>query len=149
MAIFNDTFTDSNKHLESHTPDTGTSWSVVWQTTAGKGFEISSNTCTPTGTTLNSGAIYSANGSYPGANYSVEITMTTLNISGGSGFWLLARLADQDNFYAARIDDQNGTGTCRIYKKVSGTFTALGSAFDPPADGSVVKFTVNGTSLTV
>lgn len=150
MAVFNDTFTEATATtpLQSHTPDTGTSWTQVWQSAAG--LDINANYTSDTAipeSSLDNGVVYSADATYPSANYEVQFTLTTLGTTAGTPVYIFIRLQDIDNLYAVRLDDQGGTNTCQLYKKVTGTWTALGSAFNPPADGSVCVLGINGTSL--
>ncbi len=71
--------------------------------------------------------------------------MVTLASGTDDPMYLLVRIQDQENMYAIRLNE--GTGTCQLYKKVTGTWTALGSTFNAPADGSVIKLEIIGTTL--
>ena len=144
MAIFQDNFTDSNgTALDAHTPDTGDGWTELWSS-AFDNIEIQSNQARPE-TALGDGIIYTADATYPSADYDVECTMVTLASGTDDPMYLLVRIQDQENMYAIRLNE--GTGTCQLYKKVTGTWTALGSTFNAPADGSVIKLEIIGTTL--
>lgn len=146
--IFNDTFTTvADANLQDHTPDTGTSWTELWATTANLGWNVDSTDVLQGETGSSSGAIHTANATYDSADYSVSALMDTLDSSPNDSMYLLVRIQDQENMYAVRLRDQNGTGTCQLYKKVAGTWSALGSAFDPPANGSVIKLEIIGSAL--
>lgn len=146
MAVFADNFTDSDGvTLQSHTPDTGTSWTRLWGTAAGVDIEINTNRARSDGT-LNSGVIYTADATYPSADYDVTFTLVSLVNLAGRPLYVMVRVADQENMYAVYLSKQ--TNACSLYKKVSGTWTAIGSLFDEPADGSVCKLEIIGTTLT-
>lgn len=146
--IFSDTFTDTGGVLlENHTPTTGTSWTAVWQSTAGDGFVIDTGNVLSCPSNVSDGAIYTADTTYSTADYSISATMNTLSSDGDDPLYMLVRVQDQENMYAVRLIDQGGTNTCQLYKKVAGTWSTLGSAFTPPANGSVIKLEIIGTAL--
>lgn len=153
MAIFQDEFTEAaNVALSAHTPTTsGTSWDYIWSTSGAEGTDgwtvVASTDRVNPRTANSAGAIYTATGTYPTANYSVQCDMVSLATTTDDPIFLLVRVQDQENMYAVKINDQGGTNTCQLYKKVSGTWSTLGSAFNPPADGSVIKLEINGSSL--
>lgn len=132
--------------LASHTPDTGTSWTLLFQDAAGPTFTCiaTSDQCHST-TVANSGAIYTADATYPSADYDIVFTLVALSTTTSRKFYALVRVQDVENMYAVQMS--NAVGVCRLYKKVSGTWTALGSAFDCPAVGSVCKLEIIGTTL--
>lgn len=145
-AFFSDTFTEaSNTSLASHTPNTGTSWTLLWNTTP-RVLQVESvaDQVRGDGNGGNQGIIYTADATYPSANYEVEFTLVA-TITSIVPVYVFVRIQDQENMYAVRLVPS--TGTCRLYKKVSGTWTALGSLFDAPANGSVCKLSINGTAL--
>lgn len=146
-AFFSDTFTDTNgTALNSHTPDTGTSWSLLYQD-ADKRYEIQSNTAEQVNG-LNGGAFYTADATYPSADYSVQFTLSGLPANSAQNIFVMARIADIDNLYAVRITSNNPQDS-QIYRKLSGTWTALGSKFNQPGASSVMRFEVVGDSLEV
>ena len=145
-TVFNDTFTaGSDTTLASHTPDTGTSWSVLWQDGTNPTLVVIAATDRAKGVTANnSGVIYTANATYPSADYEVQWTIVaTPNIS-TRPCYVFVRLADQENGYAVRYYD--GAGGCQLYKKVAGTWSTLGSAVTV-AVGSVCKLQISGSTL--
>ena len=148
--FFNDTFTEASidTELSLHTPDTGTSWTRLWSDGANPRYSAIAATdrckCSTTGN--DSGVVYTADVTYPSANYEVETTWV-----GGSGFatrplYLIARLQDIENMYALRL--ANVASGVQLYKKVAGTWSTLGSAVTI-ATGSVVKLSVNGSAIKV
>lgn len=145
MAFFSDTFTDSDAvQLQSHAPTLGTSWTRLWGTNAANDFEINLNACRPDANAGDAGLIYTADATYPSANYDITFTITSAITSLGP-IYAFVRIQDQENMYGVYIKD--GTAVCQLYKKVAGTWSAIGSAFEEPAAGSVCKLEINGTAL--
>lgn len=146
-VIFSDTFTEAvNTTLASHVPTLGTAWVLVWNTTP-RLLQVESvaDQVRGDGNGGNQGVMYRADVTYPSANYEVQFTLVA-TVTSLVPVYFFARLQDQENMYAVRLVP--GTGTCQLYKKVAGTWTALGSLFDAPANGSVCKLIVNGTALS-
>lgn len=150
-TIFNDTFTESaNTNLQSHTPNTGTSWTRLWGTDAStRNLQVENlaDQIRCSGNSGDYGLIYTADVTYPTANYEVQATFIT-TFSTITPLYLLARVQDQENMYAVRLVLSSGGSNAQLYKKVSGTWSTLGSAVTI-ADGSVVKLSVNGTAIKV
>jgi hypothetical protein len=144
MAIFADNFTGTDGTLlDAHAPDTGTSWTRLWGT-AGTNAEINTNRVRSDGD-LNSGVMYTADGTYPSADYDITCTMVTLVALNDRPIYLMVRIQDQENMYAVRLETTATESS--LYKKVSGTWTAIGSLFTKPANGSVIKLEIIGTAL--
>src|SRR3990172_2791168 len=148
MAIFSDTFTDtSGVLLQNHTPTEGTSWSILWQSASGEDFAISSNRAVESGT-ISDGVIYTCDGTYPSANYSIQCTQVNISTDTDDPLFLMVRIQDVDNFYAVRLYDSDTLlNLCSLYKKVSGTWTRLGSYFNTPANGTTIKLEIIGSTL--
>jgi hypothetical protein len=147
-VIFSDTFTEETTSvaLTAHTPDVGTSWSLLWDSGAGArvlqvNFSTDSVRCS--GNSGDYGLMYTADATYPSANYEVQATFIS-TFSTITPIYLLARVQDQENMYAVRL--VSGASGAQLYKKVSGTWSTLGSAVTI-ADGSVVMLSVNGTAI--
>lgn len=147
-TIFQDHFTEpsADTDLNSHTPDTGTGWTKVWGTGSSSKLQAKA---TPDdletgGSVANSGAIYSADASYPDADYAAEVKIVS-GFTGTNRGYLIVRLQDQENMYALRFS--TGATATRLYKKVSGTWTALGSFVADPAAGDTVRVEVVGPTL--
>lgn len=144
-VIFQDNFTDtSTTDLSSHTPDTGTSWTLLWQNGTNN-FDIKTNNIGGEANAASDGFIYTADATYPSANYEVEYTQVGLSTTGESPVYIFVRIQDVENMYAVKI--REATTLCQLYKKVAGTWSTLGSAFDEPADGSVCKLQIIGSAL--
>lgn len=152
MAIFTDTFTaGTNQALSAHVPDFGTSWELLWTSTdeATTGWIVNSS-LDEAGqlTSNNTGSIYVCNGTYLSADYYIQADLSSHGIAAGATIYLFVRVQDQENMYAVKLTDNNsGTTTCSLYKKVSGTWSAVGSAFNPPAVDSIIKLEIIGSSL--
>jgi hypothetical protein len=146
-AFFNDTFTEAvTTSLASHVPDTGTSWTLLYDSGAGARVMqvINTGQVRCSGNSGDYGLMYTADATYPTANYEVQATFVS-TFSTITPIYLLARIQDQENMYAVRLV----TGAnAQLYKKVSGTWSTLGSSV-AIADGSVVKLSVNGTAIKV
>ena len=147
MAFFSDTFTEtSDTTLASHVPDVGTSWTLLWNDGAGPTLTVIGASDTLKGATAaNSGAVYTADATPPSANYDLTFTLVAGNTFTDRPYFVIVRLQDIENMYAVRLVQV--AGASQLYKKVSGTWTALGSTFTGPADGSVCKLEIIGTTL--
>lgn len=150
-VIFNDTFTETvNTNLESHTPNTGTSWTRLWATDPTTRFlqvENAADNIRCSGNSGDYGLMYTADVTYPSANYETQMTfITTFNTI--TPIYMLARVQDQENMYALRLVLSSGSNNAQLYKKVSGTWSTLGSVVTI-ADGSVVLLSVNGSAIKV
>ena len=131
MAIIDDKFTvGSDVDLDAHTPtDAGTGWTEIEN--SGSATIIARVLATEDFLALNSSELedrklYTAQGTYPGAEYDIEIDLLADSTS-GRPFWLLGRVTDVDNYYGALVDDNAGTDTY-IVKNVAGTVTDIDSA---------------------
>ena len=147
-VIFNDTFTDTaGVALDSHTPDTGTSWTLMWSN-SGEGLAIDATGTMLEGTSgASDGAIYTADTTYSSADYSVEVSLPTVEF-GDNAQYIFARIQDVDNFYAA-IWATGFDDSTHILKKSGGTFTTLSTYAGMPVDGSTVKLDLVGDSLSL
>ena len=149
MAFFEDTFTESvNTTLASHVPDIGTSWTALWASGAQTlQVEATGDKVRGSGNSGDNGILYTADATYPTANYEVQFTFIT-TFSTVTPIYLCARIQDQENMYAVRLVLSSGGSNAQLYKKVSGTWSTLGSAVTID-DGSVVKLSVNGSAIKV
>lgn len=147
--VFQDLFTEAtDTELSLHTPDVGTSWTRLWSDGVNPRLSViaASDDLQVTSGGNNSGVLYTADATYPSADYEAQITMVLGNTIATRPFYLIGRLADIENMYAVR-----GTETAsgfQLYKKVAGTWTALGSAVTI-LNGSVVKLEMIGTAIKV
>lgn len=146
-TVFSDTFTGTDAtQLQSHTPDVGTSWTRLWGSIASLDWVITSNQANPE-TSADNGVIYTADATYDSADYYIQWTLVTgPGASTTRATYAFVRIQDQENMYGVRL--LGSTGTCQLYKRSAGTWTALGSAFTVPANGSVCKLEIIGTTLT-
>lgn len=145
-VIFNDTFTvGANAELNAHAPDTGTSWTRTLQDGA---TEISVIAATdlarPNSAVPDSGVVYTADATYPSANYEAQFTMVTGGATATRPIYVGVRYQDASNLYCLRVTAV--ASGAQLYKKVAGIWTALGTAVTI-ANGSVVKVQINGSTL--
>lgn len=146
-TVFQDTFTvGSDTDIDAHTPDIGTSWTMLWQTASTCKLTAIATTdrATSAGSVANSGVMYTADATYGSADYSVSCVVSA-GFTGTNRGYLLARVQDQENMYALRFT--TGATVTRMYKKVSGGWTAFGSFVADPSVGDTVTLTVTGTGL--
>lgn len=157
-AIFSDTFTEStDTELSAHTPDTGTSWTKVVGIVAGStdtgsgsdlGIEESTDTLHATASTTGAGdadgAIYSADATYSSANYEAEVVSTAGDTDDDYSI-IAVRMADTNNFYAFEWT----TGAGKLWKRVAGTDTQLGTDTGGVADGEKVTLRCFNNTITV
>lgn len=151
-TFFSDTFTEAaDLTLASHVPNVGTSWTklwaggdvstVVWNCIASTGYLNS------VGLSNNSGVIYTADVAYPSADYYLQWTAVAQSTIATRPLYYFVRIQDVDNMYGVRI--VASAGGVQLYKKVSGTWSTLGSAVAGPANGSVLKLEIIGSTLTL
>ena len=77
------------------------------------------------------------------ANADVQVTLTTISTDIG----VVCRVVDSNNYI---LGTATGGSGYRLYKRVAGSFTQLGStSVNIPANGEVLKLTLNGSSLTL
>lgn len=146
MAVFEDSCTDTNgTQWQSHTPGTGTI-TRLWGSNATVDIVINSNQVNPE-TDADDGVMYTLNGTYPSADYKMTATRVATAVAARPTYMLL-RVQDQENMYALRLGGA-GAGEAQLYKKVAGTWSTIGTAFDAPAAGSVVEFEIIGSTLKV
>lgn len=151
--IYRDTFTEtSDTTLASHTPDTGTGWtniisigSALLQVNGANDWAESDGTGG-----LSDGCLYTADATYPSADYEVSFRIASAVEGGDDTYILAARVQDSNNFYFAEFS----SNAFRIGKCVSGTFSDIVSSTNFPAgpnrpdDEDIVSFTVVGSTLT-
>lgn len=146
-VIFQDAFTGTSGTLvTAHTPNTGTSWtSLIFNGGGGEGIAISSNTAdaNSAGLSLSEGQLLTADATYSSANYVVKCLYSTSD-SGDDTFVLAARIQDANNMYALVWNDD----LFELYKKVSGTWSLIGSDLGAVAvQGDTIQLVVNGTNV--
>lgn len=143
--FFSDAFVEtSNVELPSHTPDVGTGYTRVWQdTTAILQAKGATDNCSASANVIDSGVGYTADATYPSADYEAEWTY----VAGSTAtrpLYILIRYTDTNNMAAVRLT--NVASGCQLYKKVSGVWSTVGSAVTI-AVGSVCKIRFVGTTL--
>jgi len=146
MPFFTDNFTDTDTTLlHNHVPDVGTSWTRLWASDANTDFVINASNQCKGDNDVNDGVMYTADASYPSADYDITMTMVTNAATNTSPLFMLVRVQNQENMYAVAIENEPSESS--LYKKVTGTWTPLGVAFSKPANGSVCKLEIIGSTL--
>lgn len=148
-----DCITGATTALIIHTPDIGTSWAIAADNTSGASIWRcnASDWAEAAASTPSGGIHYTADGANFTNGY---VTFTTLQINDNStdDFWYLKlRIQDASNFigcgwYAAAVANDTF-----CFKYVAGVYTTLtsGNADCGFIDGSVVKVTVTGDTITI
>ncbi|HET6224736.1 MAG TPA: hypothetical protein VFF27_00560 [Bacteroidia bacterium] len=149
VIIFQDSFTEgqfNNTPLNSHTPNIGLSWTQLINMNTSSGIKAYGLTgqAQPVSAALNKGSFYGANvsGGYLLADYEVEVkSVTTFT---GAPLVLGVRVNNTgSNGYFVRFY----TGGSQLYKRVGGTWTAIGSAGSGVANNATAKLQIIGTAL--
>jgi hypothetical protein len=148
-VIFDDTFTGSSVALNSHTPDTGTSWTLVTNNTTTLALNGSGGVAETAGPSVTRFAFYTANTTYASADYDVEVTFSTFTTAAaGRMFGLVGRWQDANNYYLAWIEDSAGTNDVRLYSCVAGTCTKISSTEDTnPTANDVFLLEMRGSQI--
>ena len=155
MAIIDDKFTvSSDVDLVDHTPtDAGTGWTELENSGLATRFArilAAEDFVALNGLDASDRKLYTAQGTYPGAEYDIEADILR-DGSTDDPFWLLGRVTDVDNYYGAAIYDAAGTDAY-IIKKVATSVTDIDSA-DTDFNsgtwlGTTIKFEIRDSIIT-
>lgn len=117
-------------------------------------WEIISNAIREPAGGSGSGAILINTSSLSTADYSVQADITQGSLVSGTqrGMGLIARYQDSNNFYLAWLEGPTPSPATafRLYRVSGGTFTELGTAYQPGSafsDPLTMRFEVQGTAL--
>ena len=148
-TIFNDTFTGAAGNLSAHSPDTGTSWTSVLQSTVLIKLDGSGNAYDGVGPDSAGYQYLTADATYPSANYNITATLSTFSPGGGTRMiGIIGRYVDSSNYYMATIIDSGQANDVRIYKVVAGTATKISGSEDTnPTTNDVFIFEFNGSAI--
>jgi hypothetical protein len=156
-TIFADAFTGSGD-LTAHTPDTGTQWTLLLDTSSPtRKAVLSANKADPDNNQNSAGLLYTADATYSSADYQVEVRARFPN-GGDNWVVLAARIQDSNDFYHVDYSCRSGGegGEAKIFKTVAGSITQLGDTFPGPnggtsasGTGDLVKFRLVGSELTL
>lgn len=143
MAALSDTFTGTaGTALESHTADTGETWTK--HTSLGSGTaDIRNNQVRGSATP----ALFWSSWTPPAADYYVEITLDVLDTGSPDTPGASGRIDTAANtHYHARYS--RISAGAQLFKFVAGTATQLGSTFSyTPADGDTIRLDMAGTTI--
>lgn len=152
-TIFLDHFTEvvADTALESHTPDTGTSWSKVGATQLDAVASI--DRCRATGNTTagSAGALYTISPAPTTDGVDVYTTVVAGMTTGGvdDPFFLIARYTDSSNYLLVGSYQNGNTSNLKILKNIAGVVSSLATAdFDLTAN-DVFKAEVRGAASAV
>jgi hypothetical protein len=152
-TIFSDNFGSSYVTLASHVPSTtGTGYTLLINNGVLITVQSYNNHATVTANTANAGSFYTVEGTYPDADYEISSNVT---FAGGDSSYTRSmglRVQDANNMYLLRY----GGSTMIMYKRVSGTWSTIGTASGvslvdnlvAPYIGQSVSFSAVGTTLT-
>lgn len=153
-VVHHDTFTEaSDTAITSHTPETGSGYTIQFRTDAGidPGVWSATDQASPA-LTFNAASstalLITAGTSLSSAEYTIS-TQLGGTISGSStikAVWVLARFADTSNYYAAGIYPPANATDKRIIKNVGGIKTELASADTGTVSGDTFDFIVTDAS---
>jgi hypothetical protein len=147
-VIFNETFTGSSVNLEDHLPDTGHSWSVVWQDVGTDVIVVNGTGEGAASSGAGGGFVYTANTNagnpYATASYTVKTTVTATPGGDVKPLFLLGRWQDTSNFYILGF-----FGTfIRLYKCVAGTLSQVSTDVSYTLTvNDVIEFRLAGSTL--
>lgn len=148
-VIFSDSFTEAaNTPLTSHTPETGTGWVEVFNTT-GTGYLVVTAATDSVGASADinsSGAGCRSNPSPSSAEYDVQATMSADEGAAETGTkptGFFFRWIDNDNsYFLFHYPNAHANNAENLYKRVGGTNTLLASVDVTEAAGNVYKLEV-------
>lgn len=152
-TIFSDNFGSSYTTLASHVPTTtGTGYTLLINNGVLITVQSYNNHATVTANTANAGSFYTLEGTYVDADYEIS---SNIAFAGGDSNYTRSmglRVQDANNMYLLRY----GGTTMVMYKRVSGTWTTIGTASGvnlvnnlvSPYIGQSVSFSAIGTTLT-
>lgn len=152
-TIFSDNFGSSYVTLASHVPTTvGTGYTLLINNGVLITVQSYNNYANVTANTDNAGSFYTLEGTYPNADYEIS---SNIAFSAGTSSYTRSmglRVQDANNMYLLRY----GASTMIMYKRVSGTWSTIGTAsginlvgnLTTPYTGDSISFSAVGTTLT-
>jgi hypothetical protein len=143
--IFSTSFTvGANTEINGITPDVGASITLIHKDSTAEITAIATtDLARPLASVGDAGVAYTADATYPSANYEAIYTM----VGGGTAVrphYIGVRCQDANNLYCVRASA--AASGCRLHKRIAGTWTALGTAVTI-ANGSIIKVQIIGTTL--
>ena len=148
--ILGDEFTGSNgTDLASHSPDTGTSWSEVIDSTGSLDIEIQSNQARASANSSSSQVGYAANPAPSTSDMRVKTTLNTWPTGADDPVGLFLRYQDANNYYACRAAHLGGDPAVWFDKVVAGVNTELNGASQAMAAGDELDCSIVGNAYSI
>lgn len=151
-TIFIDEFNGTNlTDIASRSPDTGTGWTEVIDTTGTNIFDIANSTrARPNSSAENATLMYIASPAPTSADASIEFSFPSFPTNATDDpIGVVLRYQDTNNYYALVIyNDVSGTSNVFISKKVAGTPSDVASGTVSLNVGHTYTFSITGTSLS-
>lgn len=153
MAVIVDSFTEASTDtaLPSHTPDTGTSWTVAFSTatTAVLQAKQATDVCQASANETGVGVTYTASPAPAGAEYDVEITIVNVDTSTSNRpWWLFGRYVDSSNYYGVGVRP-TGLTDIDLRLRVGGVNSSLGTYNGGLSAGDVIKLEIRDATKRV
>jgi hypothetical protein len=154
MAIYvNDTFTESAAtDLTAHSPDTGTSWTEVFNDSTLKAIINTANDVVEASGGQNSkGMAYSAEPDPTSSEYQIQFDVAVNETgSGTKPVGAFARRTDNSNFYSFQIlPAGNSKSDRKLFKEVAGVTTELASSDQGASSGQTFLFIITDAKKSV
>lgn len=156
-TVVNDTFTESsNTALTSHTPDTGTGWTQIYNNMTSGYAQVNATTdyCEPTANENNKGLAYASSPDPASAEYDVTVVMGTAHPAAETytkPFGVFGRhdgTAD-DRYILQVLPDSHTQNAYQLYKVDGGVETQLASVDGTTVAGDEFKLEVRNASKKV
>ncbi len=150
-----DSFTESaNTVLTSHSPDTGTGWTEVYDSSPSgdDATVVATEDIVRAGSSVNDvGQAYTAQPAPAGVDQDISIAIDTLiSDTGTKPFGLFGRRTDNSNFYHVQIlPNEHSEASVKLWKFVSSVDTELGSYDATLAVGDIIKLEIRDATKKV
>lgn len=147
-VVFYDSFSETeDTALVSHTPDTGTGWVDVYNTTGGEWVVYAANGWVALNVDANNTGIATrADPSPSSAEYDIYVTLARgegVNEKGTKPVGVFFRRVDNDNLYLfQQLPNAHAQNSQQLYRRADGVWTQLASADTSEADGDAFHIEV-------
>ena len=152
-TIFDDTFTESSDtDLVSHTSDSGHTWTEISSNASTKARVFAAtDVCSPSANVNDSNIGYTADVTPSTAEYDVYVELAGLPTDTGTRTaGITGRVTDSSNYYfICLLSNAHATNSTRLFKKVAGSNTQLGSIDLTLAASDVIKLEIKDATKKV